>query len=62
MDSVGRYCLQDAIQTALILLRSRYHLGKIDKDEYHRCLDTFAMSDFIKDAIDIEWAKVRVGG
>lgn len=60
MDSVGRYCLQDAIQTALIFLRTRYHLGKIDRDEYHRCLDTFVGSDFIKAAIDIEWAKLKI--
>jgi hypothetical protein len=60
MDSVGRYCLQDAIQTALIFLRTRFHLGKIDRDEYHRCLDTFIMSDFIKAAIDIEWGKLKI--
>ena len=60
MDSVGRYCLQDAIQTALIFLRTRHHLGKIERDEYHRCLDTFVMSDFIKAAIDIEWDKLKI--
>ena len=60
MAEVGRYCLQDAIQTALIFLRTRFHLGKIDKDEYNHCLDTFVQSDFIKDAIDINWDKVRL--
>lgn len=60
MDSVGRYCLQDAIQTALIFLRTRFHLGKIERDEYHRCLDTFVMSDFIKTAIDIEWDRLKI--
>jgi predicted PolB exonuclease-like 3'-5' exonuclease len=60
MDSVGRYCLQDAIQTALIFLRTRHHLGKIDRDEYHRCLDTFVMSDLINAAIGIEWGKLRI--
>ena len=65
MDSVGRYCLQDAIQTALIFLRTRFHLGKIDRDEYHRCMDTFydpteARSQIIKDAIDIDWPRHRI--
>jgi 3'-5' exonuclease len=60
MDSVGRYCLQDAIQTALIFLRTRYHLGKIDRDEYHRSLDTFVMSDLINAAIGIGWDKLRI--
>ena len=60
MAEVGRYCLQDAIQTALIFLRTRFHLGKIDKDEYNHCLDTFVQSHFIKAAIDINWNKVRL--
>ena len=60
MAKVGRYCLQDAIQTALIFLRTRFHLGKITKDEYNLSLDTFVQSDFIKAAIDINWDKVRL--
>jgi predicted PolB exonuclease-like 3'-5' exonuclease len=60
MDEVGRYCWQDAIQTALIFLRTRFHLGKINKDEYNHSLDTFVQSDFIKDVIDINWDKMRL--
>lgn len=60
MAEVGRYCSQDAIQTALIFLRTRFHLGKIDKEEYNHCLDTFVKNDFVKAAIDINWDKIRL--
>ena len=60
MAAVGRYCLQDAIQTALIFLRTRFHMGRIDRGEYNNCLSTFAESDFITKAIDIDWDKVRL--
>ena len=58
--SVARYCLQDTIQTALIFLRSRFHLGKIDRDEYNLCLDTFAQSPIINEAITIEWGNLKL--
>lgn len=60
MISVGRYCLQDAIQTALIFLRTRFHVGRIDREEFNRCLETFAESEFIKTAITIDWDKARL--
>lgn len=60
MTSVGRYCLQDAIQTSLIFLRTRFHLGKIDREEYNRCLDTFAQSVIIRNAIDINWEAIQL--
>jgi hypothetical protein len=58
--SVARYCLQDTIQTALIFLRSRFHMGKINRDEYNRCLDTFVQSPVINEAIDIEWGNLKL--
>ena len=58
--SVARYCLQDTIQTALIFLRSRFHLGKIDRDEYNLCLDTVAQSPIINEAITIEWGNLKL--
>jgi predicted PolB exonuclease-like 3'-5' exonuclease len=58
--SVGRYCLQDTIQTALIFLRSRFHLGKIEREEYNLCLDTFTQSPVINEAIAIEWDRLRL--
>jgi hypothetical protein len=59
-SSVARYCLQDTIQTALIFLRSRYHMGKIDRDEYDRCLDTFLVSPEIEAAITLDWWRLRL--
>jgi len=58
--SVARYCLQDTIQTALIFLRSRFHLGKIDRNEYNLCLDTFAQSPVVNEAISIEWGSLKL--
>lgn len=58
--SVARYCLQDTIQTALIFLRSRFHLGKIDQDEYNLCLDTFIQSPVVNEAIAIEWGNLKL--
>lgn len=60
MKSVAKYCLQDSIQTALIFLRSRFHIGKIDKAEYNHCLDTFAQSPAVTGAIEIDWARLRL--
>ena len=59
-QSVARYCLQDTIQTALIFLRSRFHLGKIDRGEYNRCLDTFIQSPVVNEALVIEWGNLRL--
>lgn len=60
MASVARYCLQDSIQTALIFLRTRFHLGKIDRAEYNLCLDTFAQNPGITGAIDIDWPRLHL--
>ena len=57
---IARYCLQDSIQTALLFVRSRYHLGKINKDEYAISVRTFEDSQDIKNAIDIDWAKLAL--
>jgi len=60
MREVGRYCLQDSVQTALIFLRTRFHLGKVDRDEYHACLETFRQSQDVRDAITVDWDAVRL--
>jgi predicted PolB exonuclease-like 3'-5' exonuclease len=62
MSEVSRYCLRDSLQTALIFLRSRYHLGKVDRDEYHACLDTFAGNQLVEEAIEVDWGAVRIPG
>ena len=57
---VGRYCLQDTIETALIFLRSRFHLGKIEREEYNLCLDTFAQSSVINETLAIKWGNLKL--
>ena len=57
---IARYCLQDAIQTALLFVRSRYHLGKIGKEEYATSVKTFEDSPVITEAIDIDWPKLAL--
>jgi predicted PolB exonuclease-like 3'-5' exonuclease len=52
---IARYCLQDAIQTAILFVRSRHHTGKISGAEYAASLKTFEESADIKSAIDIDW-------
>jgi hypothetical protein len=59
-EGIARYCLQDALQTALIFLRTRHHLGILTAAEYHASLDTFAESPFVRDAITIDWSKCKV--
>jgi len=56
--NIARYCLQDAIQTAILFVRSRYHLGKIGREEYAASLSTFENSEAIKTAIDIDWSRL----
>ena len=60
MKSVARYCLHDSIQTALIFLRSRFHIGKIDRAEYNHCLETFTQSSAVTGAIEIDWPRLRL--
>jgi predicted PolB exonuclease-like 3'-5' exonuclease len=56
--TISRYCLQDALQTALLFVRTRYHLGIINRDEYHASLATFAAG--LGDALTVDWEKCRI--
>lgn len=58
--SVARYCLQDALQTLIIFLRSRYHTGLIELDEYRRCLLSFEEDEELRKDLPVDWAKVRL--
>ena len=53
--SVGRYCLQDSIQTAIVWARSRFHIGKITATTYNQVLETFRSSPSVTNAIDLDW-------
>jgi predicted PolB exonuclease-like 3'-5' exonuclease len=59
---IARYCLQDAIQTALLFVRTRYHLGIINSTEYAASVKTFAESPAVTEAIAIDWEKLAIGG
>jgi 3'-5' exonuclease len=41
---VNRYCLSDVFQTAFLFVRSRYHKGMIDREEYNRAVESFSLS------------------
>jgi predicted PolB exonuclease-like 3'-5' exonuclease len=58
MEDVRRYCLQDALQTALLLLVSRFHLGKVGRDDHNEALLTFARSPEVQQAIAVDWDRV----
>jgi predicted PolB exonuclease-like 3'-5' exonuclease len=58
-ERIARYCLQDALQTALLFVRTRFHLGILTTDEYHASLDTF--SSAVQDVLTVDWAKCRIG-
>ena len=55
---VARYCLQDSLQTALIFLRTRFHLGKVDAMTHNLALGTFRASPSITDALDLDWDRL----
>jgi predicted PolB exonuclease-like 3'-5' exonuclease len=57
---IARYCLQDVAQTALLFIRSRYHLGIINAEDYANSIATFEQSPLIKAAIDIDWRKLAL--
>ena len=60
MARVARYCLQDVIQTALIFVRSRYHLEIVTAEGYAQSLRTFSESPIIQSAIAINWSKMTL--
>jgi hypothetical protein len=57
---VRRYCLQDTLQTALIFLRTRFHLGKIDAKGYDESVASFSDSEDVRAAIDINWKMLEL--
>jgi len=60
MEAVRRYCLADAIQTAIIFLRTRYHLGKLTATEYNSCLESFRNSDSINMVLEIDFDGLKL--
>ena len=63
MDSVGRYCLQDAIQTAILFVRTRYHLGIIDRAGYEVSVRSFEESPLVRESgLAVDWYGLKIGG
>jgi hypothetical protein len=57
---VARYCLQDSIQTAILWVRSRHHIGKVTPETHNLILDTFATSPSITSAITLDWDRLKL--
>jgi predicted PolB exonuclease-like 3'-5' exonuclease len=63
MDKVGRYCLQDVIQTAIVFVRTRYHLGFIDEAGYAESIRWFEGSQLVRESgLVVEWDRLKIGG
>lgn len=61
MRKVGLYCLQDAIQTAIVFVRTRLHLGIITTEGYEKSLRSFKDSPLVRESgIVIEWDKLKI--
>jgi predicted PolB exonuclease-like 3'-5' exonuclease len=63
MAKVGRYCLQDAIQAAIVFVRTRYHLGIIDEVGYAESIRSFEESPLVKESgLVVDWNRLKIGG
>lgn len=60
MADVARYCLQDSIQTALLWVRSRHHIGKVTPETHNLILDTFSASPSITNVIQLDWDRLKL--
>jgi hypothetical protein len=57
---VACYCLRDSIQTALLWVRSRYHVGKVTPETHNLILETFSSSPSITSAITLDWDRLKL--
>jgi predicted PolB exonuclease-like 3'-5' exonuclease len=55
---ISRYCLQDTVQTAVVLLRSLVLRGILSYQAFRNAIATFEASEVVRQAIDVEWDKV----
>jgi len=58
MTKVAKYCLQDSLQTALLFVRSRFHLGLLTLAGYRESIESFKKE--ISQVIDINWEKLDI--
>lgn len=60
MAEVRRYCGHDVLQTALVFIRSRFHMGRVTPEGYKDSLTSF--HDVVTRAgLPVEWDKLEVG-
>jgi len=55
-DRIARYCLQDVLQTALLFVRTRYHMEIIGSLGYSWSVGTFAGALAVREALPIDWS------
>jgi 3'-5' exonuclease len=54
---IAKYCLQDSLQTALLFVRTRYHLGLLTEAGYRESIESFKTAE-VTNVIDIDWRKL----
>jgi predicted PolB exonuclease-like 3'-5' exonuclease len=57
-EKIAWYCLQDAVQTALFFVRTRYHLEIVDAEGYARSVATFAKDPEICKLLNVDWKRL----
>lgn len=55
---VARYCLQDVLQTALVFLRTRYHLEIVTAEGHAVGVASFCGSPQVTEALPIDWSRL----
>lgn len=58
MTKVAKYCLQDTIQTSLLFIRSRFHLGLLTLGGYRESINSFKSN--VSEIISIDWDKLDI--
>jgi hypothetical protein len=61
-DRIARYCLQDVLQTALLFVRTRYHLEIINALGYSKSVGTFAGAPAVREVLPIDWSRLALDG
>jgi len=56
---VARYCAQDVVQTALLFLRTRYHLEIVTAEEHDLSLKSFEASAAVAAVLPLDWEKSK---
>ena len=59
-DRIARYCLQDVLQTALVFVRTRYHLEIINALGYHESVVSFAAHSTVRGVLPVDWSRLAL--